>query len=62
MAKQRVVIEHKDGRSYSVLPADFKRLADSQYKGFKIVSNEDGSPYQEPKPRAPKSDKDGEAS
>jgi hypothetical protein len=48
--EQRVIIRHSDGREYAVLPADYERGKDGDYKGFKITSNEDGTPYE---PAAP---------
>lgn len=46
--KQGVIIESsKTGEQYGVSVADFKKHYEEQ--GFKIVSNEDGSKYEEPK-------------
>lgn len=46
---EMVLIEHRDGRSYAVLPKDFEKGADGDYKGFRITSYEDGTPYEGPK-------------
>lgn len=44
---QGVIIESsKTGEQYGVSVADFKKHYEEQ--GFKIVSNEDGSPYEAP--------------
>ena len=40
MAEQRVIIEHEDGRRYSVTPAVFRDQYEPQ--GFRVVSYEDG--------------------
>lgn len=44
---ERVIIEHKDGRNYAVLPADFHDIYEPE--GFKVVSYDDGSEYEPPK-------------
>ena len=45
--RQGVIIEsRKTGEQYGVSVADFKKHYEEQ--GFKIVSNEDGSPYEDP--------------
>ena len=45
--KQGVIIEsRRTGEQYGVSVADFKKHYEEQ--GFKIVSNEDGSPYEDP--------------
>lgn len=56
MAKrQSVIIEHRTtGEQYGVTVGDFKKHYAEQ--GFKIVSNEDGSPYSEPKAPEPVKD------
>lgn len=56
MAKrQGVIIEsRRTGEQYGVSVADFKKHYEEQ--GFKIVSNEDGSPYKEPKATDEKKD------
>ena len=47
MAEKRVVVESRTtGEQYGVTVADFKKHYEEQ--GFKIVSNEDGSPYEAP--------------
>ena len=56
--KRRVRIEHKDGRSYQVTPADFRRKnvapegqpkATYEEMGFRIVRWADGEDYESPK-------------
>lgn len=47
-----VVIEHRDGRQYAVMPADFEKGAETDYQGFRVVSYEDGSKYEGPKTAA----------
>ena len=56
--KRRVRIEHKDGRSYQVTPADFRNANVApegepkrtyRDEGFKIVRWADGEEYEEPK-------------
>lgn len=37
-----LVIEHADGRSYAVAPADLKRQAEA-FKGFRILGYEDNA-------------------
>lgn len=55
--KQGVIIEQaRTGIQYGVSVADFKKHYEEQ--GFKIVSNEDGSPYEDPAKPAPKKDAD----
>lgn len=55
--KQGVIIEHnKTGEQYGVSVADFKKHYEEQ--GFKIVSNEDGSPYEDPDAKRSKPDAD----
>lgn len=49
---EMIVIEHPDGRAFAVLPADFERGIDGDYKGFKAVAYESGEPYQGPKTAA----------
>lgn len=49
---ERVIIEHRDGRNYAVLPADFERGIDGDYQGFHITAYEDGRPYEGPKTAA----------
>lgn len=45
--KQSVIIESsKTGEQYAVSPADFRKHYEEQ--GFKIVSNEDGTAFEEP--------------
>lgn len=44
MAKM-VIIEHRDGRSFAVAPADFEKHADGDFQGFRITRYEDGSAY-----------------
>ena len=58
MAKrQGVIIEsRKTGEQYGVSVGDFKKHYEEQ--GFKIVSNEDGSPYEEPATTTAKKDAD----
>jgi hypothetical protein len=57
MAKGGVIIEStKTGEQYGVSVADFKKHYEEQ--GFKIVSNEDGSPYEEPAKATTKEPKD----
>lgn len=62
MPERRVIIRHpKSGREYAILPADFRRRKafaedDGSVKtyeeaGFRIVSYEDGAPYQPPAER-----------
>jgi hypothetical protein len=46
-----LIIEHKDGRSYAVSAADFRKLYEPE--GFKAVRYEDGSDYEPPAPRKP---------
>lgn len=47
MASKYVEIEHKDGRRYAVLPADFHTHYESE-GGWKILGYEDGTPYESP--------------
>lgn len=47
-----VLIRHGDGREYAVNPADFEKGAEDDYKGFRVVSYEDGSKYDGPKTAA----------
>lgn len=47
-----IVIEHPDGRSVAVLPKDFERGIDGDYKGFKATRYESGEPYEGPKTAA----------
>lgn len=54
----RVIIEHKDGKQYSVEPSAFHKLYEQD--GYKIVRNEDGTPYEAPTPKAAKADKAAE--
>ena len=55
--KQGVIIESsKTGEQYGVSVADFKKHYEEQ--GFKIVSNEDGSKYEDPAKPAPVKDAD----
>lgn len=49
---EMIVIEHSDGRSYAVLPADFEKGIDGDYKGFKAVAYESGEKYEGPKTAA----------
>lgn len=42
----RVLITHRDGREYSVLPGDFAKHYEPA--GFRISSYEDGSTYEPP--------------
>jgi hypothetical protein len=49
---QSVIIAHPDGRQYGVEPKAFEKGIDGDYKGFHIVSNEDGTPYEGPKTAA----------
>lgn len=49
---QMIVIQHPDGRSYAVLPADFERGIDGDYKGFKATRYESGEQYEGPKTAA----------
>lgn len=56
-----VIVEHADGRRYGVNMAAFHRIYEQE--GFKIASNEDGSRYEPPAPKAKKdTDGKGEAS
>jgi hypothetical protein len=59
---RRVIIRHpKTEREYAILPADFRRrrafaepdgsVVTYEQAGFRIVSYEDGSPYQPPAER-----------
>lgn len=49
---QPVLIRNREGAEY-VVPADaFEREAEGDYKGFRIISNEDGSKYEGPKTAA----------
>jgi hypothetical protein len=49
---QGVLIRHSDGREYVVPAGAFEKGAETDYKGFRIVSNEDGSKYDGPKTAA----------
>jgi hypothetical protein len=53
MAEKTVIIESsKTGEQYGVSVADFRKHYEEQ--GFKILSHEDGTPYEAPKkPKAP---------
>lgn len=55
MAKLNVVIEHRDGRTYSVTEGDYRKVYASE--GFRITGHDgtpDGEfvPYEAPKPAA----------
>jgi hypothetical protein len=52
MADRFVNITHPDGRTVAVLPKDFEKGADGDYKGFRITGYEDGTPYDGPKTSA----------
>ncbi len=55
-----LVIEHKDGRTYAVSAADFRKTYEEQ--GFKALRHEDGSPYEPPaKPAEKAADKPKDA-
>jgi hypothetical protein len=62
MAERYVIIRHKDGREYAILPADFdtKNVSPDgesyEAQGFKIVSYQDGEKYEAPKASAAKKD------
>lgn len=43
-----LIIEHPDGRRAAVSAAAFRKGADDEYKGFKAVAHEDGTPYEAP--------------
>ena len=42
-----VEIEHKDGRRYAVLPADYRKVYEPE-GGWKVLQYEDGTPYETP--------------
>lgn len=44
-----VIIENREGAQYAVLPADFEKGADGEYRGFRVLSYEDGGRYEGPK-------------
>lgn len=62
MADRMIVIEHKDGRTFAVTPADFRRAkvgpAGETYEelGFKALRYEDGEPYEPPAKKGNASD------
>jgi len=47
-----VLITNHAGEEYAVLPNDFERWLDDQYKGFRITAYEDGTKYEGPKTAA----------
>ena len=49
MANAMVLIRNSAGLEYAVYPASFEHAAHTTYRGFKIVSWEDGSRYEGPK-------------
>ncbi len=49
-----LIIEHRDGRSYAVSAADFRKGADDEYKGFKPLRHESGAEYEAPAKAAEK--------
>jgi hypothetical protein len=52
MADRFVNITHPDGRRSPCCRRTSRRASDGDYKGFHIVSNEDGTPYEGPKTAA----------
>jgi len=49
MANQMVLIRNNAGVEYAVYPARFEHEAHTTYKGFRIVSWEDGTAFEGPK-------------
>lgn len=52
MANRMVLIRNNAGVEYAVYPARFEHEAHTTYRGFKIVSYEDGTPFEGPKTAA----------
>ena len=48
----RVLITNHAGEQYAVLPHDFEKGADDEYKGFRITTYESGEKYDGPKTAA----------
>jgi len=45
-------LRHHDGREIAVAPADFKKGADAEYKGFRVLGYEDGTAWEGPRTAA----------
>lgn len=52
MANRMVLIRNNAGVEYAVYPARFEHESHTTYHGFKIVSWEDGTPFEGPKTAA----------